>query len=60
MESLSPEEQNIIKDIRNYFRLNKKQNYSVVKDIRELKIKYLEIFRIFLNMEKKKKIIINQ
>ena len=60
MESLSPEEQNIIKDIRNYFRLKKKQNYSVVKDIRELKIKYLEIFRIFLNMEKKKKIIINQ
>ena len=36
MESLSPEEENIINDIRNYFRLKKEQNYSAVKDIRNL------------------------
>ena len=37
-----------IKDIRNFFRLEKKQ----------LKMEYLEILRIFLGM-KKKKIVIN-
>ena len=37
-----------IKDIRNFFRLEKKQ----------LKMEYLEILRIFLSM-KKKKIVIN-
>ena len=29
-------EGNIIKDIRNLFRLNKEQNYTVVKNIRNL------------------------
>ena len=70
MESLSIEEENIIKDIRNLFRLTKKQNYTAVKDtwnlfwlkkkLKELKIWYLEILRIYLRMKKKKKIIINQ
>ena len=70
MESLSIEEENIIKDIRNLFRLTKKQNYTAVKDtwnlfrlkkkLKKLKIWYLEILRIYLRMKKKKKIIINQ
>ena len=70
MESLSIEEENIIKDIRNLFRLTKKQNYTAVKDtwnlfrlkkkLKELKIWYLEILGIYLRMKKKKKIIINQ
>ena len=30
MESLSPEEENIIKDIRSLFRLRKEQNYTTV------------------------------
>ena len=36
MESLSLEEENINKDIRNLFRLKKKQNYIAVKDKRNL------------------------
>ena len=36
MESLSLEKENIIKDIRNLFRLKKEQNYAAVKDIRNL------------------------
>ena len=36
MESLSLEEENIIKDIRNLFRLKKEQNYTAIKDIRNL------------------------
>ena len=36
MESLSLEKENIIKDIRNPFRLKKEQNYTAVKDIRNL------------------------
>ena len=52
MESLSLEEGNIIKDIRNFFKLKKK--------LKELKIQHLEILTIFLSMNKKKKIIINQ
>ena len=69
MESLSLKEVKIIKDIRNFFRLRKEQNYTAIKDIRnlfrqkkklkQLKLQYLEILRIFLSM-KKKKIIINQ
>ena len=69
MESLSLEEENIIKDIKNLFRLKKELNYSAIKDIRnpfrkkkklkQLKIEYLEILGIFLSM-KKEKIIINQ
>ena len=36
MESLSLEEENIIKDIRNLFRLKKELNYTAMKDIRNL------------------------
>ena len=55
MESLSLEQENIIKDIRNLkdriLRKNKKK-------LKQLKMEYLQILRIFLNMEGK--IIINQ
>ena len=34
MESLSLQEGNIIKDIRNLFRLKKKQNDTAIKDIK--------------------------
>ena len=40
------------KDIGNLFRLKKKK-------LKQLKIEYLEISRIFLRMRRKKKIIIN-
>ena len=65
-ESLSLEEENIVKDIRNPFRLKEELNYTAIKDIRSLfrleketkaiilKQKYLEILRIFLSMKKKK------
>ena len=36
MESLSLEEENIIKDVRNYFRLKKELNYTAIKDIQNL------------------------
>ena len=36
MKSLSLEEENIFKDIRNLFRLKKRQNYTAVKDISNL------------------------
>ena len=36
MESLSLEEKNIIKDIRNLFRLKKRQNYITIKRIKNL------------------------
>ena len=36
MESLSLVEENIIKDIRNLFRLKKAQNYTAVKDKRNI------------------------
>ena len=36
MESLSLQEGNIIKDIRNFFRLKKKQNDTAIKDIKNL------------------------
>ena len=32
----SPEEENIIKDIRNIFRLKKELNYTAIKDTRNL------------------------
>ena len=41
-----------IKDIRNRFRLKNK--------LKQLKIEYLQVLRMFLSMKKKKKIIINQ
>ena len=36
MENLSPEQQNIIKDISNLFRLKEEQKYTAVQDIRNL------------------------
>ena len=36
IKNLSPEEENIIKDIRNLFRLKKELNYTAIKDIRNL------------------------
>ena len=36
MVSSSLEEESIIKDIRNLFRLKKELNYSTIKDIRNL------------------------
>ena len=36
MESLSLKEENIIKDIRNLFRLKKELNYTIIKDKRNL------------------------
>ena len=36
MESLSLEEENIIKDIRNFFRVKKEQNYTAIKNTRDL------------------------
>ena len=36
MESLSLEIENKIKDLRNLFRLKKRQNYAAVRDIRNL------------------------
>ena len=35
-ESLSLEEENAIKDIRNFFRLKKELNWTAIKDIRYL------------------------
>ena len=43
MESLSLEEENIIKDMRNLFRLKKELNYTVFKDIRNLEDYYKPI-----------------
>ena len=69
MESLSLKGGNIIKGIRNLFRVKKELNYTAIKDIanlfrqkkkpNKLKMEYLEILRILLSM-KMKKIIINQ
>ena len=70
METLGLKEENIIKDIRNLFRLKQELNYTAIKDIRkliekkkklyQLKMEYLEILRVLLRMKMKKKIIINQ
>ena len=53
MENPKPEEENIIKDIRNPFRLRKELNYTTIKDkrnlfriekkLKQLKKEYLEI-----------------
>ena len=69
MESLRPEEENIIEDIGNHFTLSKELNHTAIKDIRNLfrqkkklkrlKVEYLETLRAFLSMKKKKKIFIN-
>ena len=57
METLGLKEENIIKDIRNLFRLKQELNYTAIKDIRkllekkkklyQLKMEYLEILRVF-------------
>ena len=57
MENLKPEEENIIRDIRNLFRLKKEKKYTVIKDTRnlfrqkkklkQLRLEYLEILQIF-------------
>ena len=36
LENPRPEEESIIKDIRNLFRLKKELNYTAIKDIRNL------------------------
>ena len=64
MESLSLKEENTIKDIRNFFRLKKELNYTVIRDIRnvflkkkklkQLKIEYLQILRNFMTMKIRK------
>ena len=70
MESLSLEEENIIKDIRNLFRQKKEQNYTGVEDIRnlfrqekktkEIKDRILRDVKDLLSIKKKEEIIINQ
>ena len=70
MESLCLEEENMIKDIRNLFRLKKnkitlqltvQENlFRKEKETKQLKIEYQEKLRIFLSIQKKKKTIINQ
>ena len=69
METLGLKEENIIKDIRNLFKLKQELNFTAIKDIRkllekkkklyQLKMEYLEILRVLLRMKMKKKIIIN-
>ena len=69
MENSRPEEEEIIKDMKNLFRLKKELNYTVIKNMRDLfrqkkklkqlKIEQLEILRIYLSM-KKRKIFISQ
>ena len=63
MESFSLEKENIIQDIKNLFKLKKELNCTAVKDLRnlfrqkmklkQLKIEYSKILRIFLSMKKK-------
>ena len=70
MESLSLEEQNVIKDIGNLFRLKKEQNCAAVKDIRNLfrqdkesksvKDRILRDIKNLFQHEKKKRVIIDQ
>ena len=70
MANPRPQEEKIIKDIRNLFRLKKEQNDTPMKDIRNLfrikkEIKRIKniVLRSIKNLfeyEKKKKIIINQ
>ena len=70
MENPRPEEEKIIKDIKNLFRLKKELDYTAIKDkknlvrreqeIKKLTVEYSEMLRIFLSMKKRKKSIINQ
>ena len=64
MENSRLEEENIIKDIRNFFTLRKELNYTATRDMKNpfrreketkaIKEESLEILRIFLSMKKKK------
>ena len=65
MKIVCPEEENIIKDIRNLFRLINKNKITLElkiqeifldqkKKLKQLKVEYLEILRIFLSIKKKK------
>ena len=64
MENSRLEEENIIKDIRNFFTLRKELNYTATRDMKSpfrrekeskaIKEESLEILRIFLSMKKKK------
>ena len=70
MRNPRPEEEKLIKDKINLFRLKKELNNTPAKYIRnlleeikklkQLKIEYLEMLRILLSIKKKKKIIINR
>ena len=66
IENLHPEEEKIIEDIRNLFGLEKELDNTAIlfrqkkKNLKQLKIEYLEIWKIFLNKKKKKKIIIDR
>ena len=51
MESLSLEKKNVIKDIRNLFRLKKELNYTAVKDIRNLYKQCKQLLIIFLSIQ---------
>ena len=68
MKNPRPEEENIFKDIRNLFRLQKELSCTAIKDIRNtfrlekevkaIKGTILRDIKIFLSM--KKKIVLNQ
>ena len=70
MESLSLEEEKIIKDIRNLFRLKKELNYHAIKDIKNLfrleketkaiKDRIRRDIKNLLIINKEKNILINQ
>ena len=68
IENLHPEEEKIIVDIRNFFGLEKKLDNTAIlfrkkkkkKNLKQLKIEFLEISKIFLNKKKNKKIIIDR
>ena len=67
METLGLKEENIIKDIRNLFRLKQELNYTAIKDIRkllekkkklyQLKMEYLEILRVFWEWKWRRKLL---
>ena len=68
IENLHPEEEKIIVDIRNLFGLEKELDNTEIlfiqkkkkKNLKQLKIEFLEISKIFLNKKKNKKIIIGR
>ena len=66
IENLHPEEEKIIEDIRKLFGLEKELDNTAIlfrqkkKNLKQSKIEYLEIWKIFLNKKKSKKIIIDR